>query len=293
MNILDGKLVAEGILQKLRLETDVFEKKYGRTPHLHAIIVGDDPASHTYVKNKINFCKKVGYKSSSQVLESLISENSLIKKIFEANEDDSIDGIIVQLPLPPHINAEKVTISISPEKDVDGFHPMNIGKMFYGLEGVLPATPLGIIKLIEAYGIETSGKSCVVLGRSNIVGKPMSLLLAQNKKYGNCTVTMCHSQTKSIDAICRGADIIIAAIGSPKFVTKNMVKKGATIIDVGINRVENKELARGYQLCGDVDYDNVKDLCEYITPVPGGVGPMTVASLMINTMVAAKFRLEE
>lgn len=287
MVLLDGILTSSKIRQDLRIKTLDFFKKFKRVPHLCAIIVGNNPASQTYVNNKIKSCQKVGFESTVCKLSEKITEKELIKEINKINNNDKIDGLIVQLPLPNHINEKNITVAISPDKDVDGFHPNNIGKMFYGLSLILPATPMGIMKIFEYYNINTTGKKCVIIGRSNIVGKPISMLMSQNLKKGNSTVTICHSKTHNLKNETKSADIIIAAIGKPNFLKADMVKKGVVVIDVGINVVEKENRKT---LCGDVDFENVKKKASYITPVPGGVGPMTVSSLLINTLSAAESR---
>ena len=257
-------------------------------PHLAAILVGNNGASESYVAGKIKSCAEVGFKSSLFRFEETVSEKELLEKINTINNNDDIDGFIVQLPLPKHINVQKVTEAISPAKDVDGFHPVNVGRMMQNIPCYLPATPYGIMQMIERYKIETSGKHCVVLGRSNIVGLPMSMLMARNTYPGNCTVTLCHSKTKNIKEVSASADIIVAAIGQPKFVTKEMVKEGAVVIDVGITRVASDKTKSGFKITGDVDFENVAAKCSYISPVPGGVGLMTIVGLLMNTMKAAK-----
>jgi methylenetetrahydrofolate dehydrogenase (NADP+) / methenyltetrahydrofolate cyclohydrolase len=283
--IIDGKKIAAEI--KLEIANDVSAmKKAGRKiPHLAAILVGNDGSSETYVANKVRDCHEVGFISTLLRLDAGISESTLLEKINELNIDDNIDGFIVQLPLPGHISENKVIESIDPTKDADGFHPVNIGRMVIGLPGFLPATPYGIVELIRRYNIQTKGKKCVVIGRSNIVGRPVSILLSQ--KGLDATVTVVHSRTVNIKEILSDADIIIAAIGSPLFVTADMVKVGAAVIDVGTTRVPNPDSKSGYKLTGDVDFENVAPKCSFITPVPGGVGPMTRVSLLRNTLLAA------
>lgn len=290
MKILDGKNLSEIIKDNLKKEVDKLIENGIKPPHLIAIIVGEDRASQTYVRSKIKACEAIGYKSSTITFENTITEKQLINKVNELNEDDDVDGFIVQLPLPNHISVDKVIESINPEKDVDGFHPMNIGKMVKNIPTLLPATPKGILEIFKHYNIETSGKNCVVVGRSQIVGTPMSILLGRKNSLGNATVTMVHSRTKNIKEICKSADIIIAAIGKARFITEEMVKKGAVIIDVGINAIDDPTKKKGYRLVGDVDFENVADKCSYITPVPKGVGPMTIAALLQNTLIAAKNR---
>lgn len=290
MKILDGKNLSEIIKDNLKKEVDKLIENGIKPPHLIAIIVGEDRASQTYVRSKIKACEAIGYKSSTISFENTITEKQLINKVNELNEDDDVDGFIVQLPLPNHISVDKVIESINPEKDVDGFHPMNIGKMVKNIPTLLPATPKGILEIFKHYNIETSGKNCVVVGRSQIVGTPMSILLGRKNSLGNATVTMVHSRTKNIKEICKSADIIIAAIGKARFITEEMVKKGAVIIDVGINAIDDPTKKKGYRLVGDVDFENLADKCSYITPVPKGVGPMTIAALLQNTLIAAKNR---
>ncbi len=288
MILLDGKATSKKIVQKIKIEVDDILEKNGKAPHLAAILVGDNPASSVYVRNKIRMCDKVGFKSTVIRLPADISEEDLLSRVQECNQDDSIDGYIVQLPLPDHINADVINLAISPEKDVDGFHPSNVGRMCLGLPSYLPATPQGILTLLDQYNISLKGKRVAVLGRSSIVGRPISILLSQNRDVGNATVSVLHSRSKDTISELQRADVIIAAIGSPNFVTEYMVKTGAIVIDVGINRVEDSSRKRGYRLCGDVDFENVKEKVDYMTPVPGGIGPMTVVSLLINTLKSAK-----
>lgn len=287
MQLIDGKATASAIKQEIAQEVNNILAAGGKQPHLAAVLVGHDGGSETYVKNKVIACEQCGFKSTLIRFEDTITEEELLKCVNQLNNDDDVDGFIVQLPLPKHIDEQKIIEAIDYKKDVDGFHPVNVGRMAIGLPCFISATPLGIITLLKHYNIETSGKQCVVLGRSNIVGKPMAQLMMQ-KQYGDSTVTVCHSHTKNIDAICREADIIIAAIGIPNFVKKEMVKQGAVIIDVGTTRVKDDTRKSGYRLNGDVDFENVAPLCSYITPVPGGVGPMTICSLMKNTLAAGK-----
>ncbi len=287
MQLIDGKVTASAIKQEIAQEVNNILAAGGKQPHLAAVLVGHDGGSETYVKNKVIACEQCGFKSTLIRFEDTITEEELQKCVDQLNNDDDVDGFIVQLPLPKHIDEQKIIEAIDYKKDVDGFHPVNVGRMAIGLPCFISATPLGIITLLKHYNIETSGKRCVVLGRSNIVGKPMAQLMMQ-KQYGDSTVTVCHSHTKNIDAICREADIIIAAIGIPNFVKKEMVKQGAVIIDVGTTRVKDDTRKSGYRLNGDVDFENVAPLCSYITPVPGGVGPMTICSLMKNTLAAGK-----
>ena len=286
MTIIDGKETARQIRQEIAAEVEAMVAAGRRRPHLAAVLVGHDGGSETYVANKIKACEECGFKSSLSRFEADITEEQLLGVVRELNDDDDVDGFIVQLPLPAHISEEKVTEAIDPRKDVDGFHPQNVGRMTIGSPAFISATPQGIIELIRRYGVETRGKKAVVIGRSNIVGRPMSILLSQ--KGVDCTVTLCHSRTPDIAAVCREADIIVAAIGKPGFVTADMVKEGATVIDVGTTRVADTTAARGWRLRGDVDFATVSPKCAFITPVPGGVGPMTICSLMQNTLLAAK-----
>ena len=286
MTIIDGKDTARQIRQEIAAEVEAMVAAGRRRPHLAAVLVGHDGGSETYVANKIKACEECGFKSSLRRFEADITEEQLLGVVRELNDDDDVDGFIVQLPLPAHISEEKVTEAIDPRKDVDGFHPQNVGRMTIGSPAFISATPQGIIELIRRYGVETRGKKAVVIGRSNIVGRPMSILLSQ--KGVDCTVTLCHSRTPDIAAVCREADIIVAAIGKPGFVTADMVKEGATVIDVGTTRVADTTAARGWRLRGDVDFATVSPKCAFITPVPGGVGPMTICSLMQNTLLAAK-----
>ncbi len=286
--LIDGKKISLQMQEEIAAEVKAFTAKGGKTPHLAAILVGDDPASQAYVGSKVKTCEKVGFKSTLVKFPATITEQELLSKLEELNNDKDIDGYIVQLPLPKHISEHKIIEAVKPSKDVDGFHPINVGRLVLDLPTYVSATPYGITQLLERYNIETSGKNCVVIGRSHIVGSPMSILMAKNTKFANCTVTLCHSRTKDLKAHCLNADIIIAAIGKPNFVTADMVKQGCVIIDVGINRVDDASLPKGYKLVGDVDFDNCAPKCSYITPVPGGVGPMTIASLLKNTLLAAK-----
>ncbi|POY35994.1 bifunctional 5,10-methylene-tetrahydrofolate dehydrogenase/5,10-methylene-tetrahydrofolate cyclohydrolase [Solitalea longa] len=288
MQLLDGKLVSEKLKNDIAAEAADFTEKTGRQPHLVAVLVGNDGASETYVASKMKNCEKVGFKSTLVRYDATISEAELLKKIDELNNDQGVDGFIVQLPLPKHIDAEKVTEAIDHRKDVDGFHPINLGRMQRNLPAFIPATPYGILLMLQEYGIDTTGKYCVVIGRSNIVGSPMSILMARNTTPGNCTVTMVHSKTPDITEYTKKADILIAAIGKAEFVTADMVKDGAIVIDVGINRVESSETKSGFKLKGDVKFDEVAPKSSFITPVPGGVGLMTIVSLLKNTLAAAK-----
>lgn len=288
MEIIDGKALSIKIKAKIKAEVDSLKEEGHKVPHLAAIIVGDDPASQAYVRNKVRSCDEVGFESTLIKKDESITEIELLDIVRDLNEDPYVDGFIVQLPLPRHIDPEKINLAIDPKKDVDGFHPMNFGRMTLGLPAYLPATPQGILVMLEEYGIETSGKKCVVVGRSNIVGMPMSILMAQKRKTGNSTVTIVHSRTKNANDEIRAADIVIAAIGRANYINSTMIKEGAVIIDVGINRVEDSSRKRGYRLVGDVDFDSVAEKAAYITPVPGGVGPMTVTSLIMNTLIACK-----
>ena len=287
MTLIDGKATAVAIKQEIAEEVKEIIASGGKQPHLAAVLVGHDGGSETYVKNKVLACEACGFKSSLIRFEDDVTEETLLDKVRELNEDKDVDGFIVQLPLPKHINEQRVINAIDYRKDVDGIHPMNAGRMALGLPSFISATPLGIITLLQRYNIPTSGKKCVVLGRSNIVGKPMAQLMMQ-KQYGDSTVTVCHSRSATLKDECREADIIIAAIGRPDFVTADMVKEGAVVIDVGTTRVADPAAKNGYRLNGDVKFDEVAPKCEYITPVPGGVGPMTICSLMKNTLAAAK-----
>lgn len=287
MQLIDGKAVAAAIKEEIAAEVKSIMASGGKQPHLAAVLVGHDGGSETYVKNKVLACEQCGFKSTLIRFEDDITEEELLNCVKQLNEDSDVDGFIVQLPLPKHINEQRIIEAIDYRKDVDGFHPINVGRMSIGLPCFISATPLGIITLLQRYNIQTSGKRCVVLGRSNIVGKPMAQLMLQ-KEYGDSTVTVCHSRTRNIEEICREADIIIAAIGIPGFVKENMVKEGAVVIDVGTTRVPDTTRKSGFRLSGDVDFENVSSKCSFITPVPGGVGPMTICSLMKNTLIAGK-----
>ncbi len=288
MELISGKEISKAIKKDIAEEVRRIRDKDGKVPHLAAILVGEDPASETYVNNKGKSCKEVGFDSSTYRFESDVTEAELLEAVGFINKDPEVDGLIVQLPLPSHIDAQKVIQHVAPEKDVDGFHPVNAGRMMIGLPAYIPATPNGILEMIKRSGIETSGKNCVVLGRSNIVGKPMSLLMGRNDDPGNATVTVCHSRTRDLEKITAQADILIVAIGKQEFVTADMVKDGAVVIDVGIHRVPSAETKSGFRLIGDVAFDEVSPKTSYITPVPGGVGPMTIASLLMNTLKASK-----
>lgn len=288
MKLLDGKYVSEKVKIQIAEEAAEFLNKSGRKPHLVAILVGNDGGSETYVASKMKNCEKVGFKSSLHRYDNSVTEAELLAKIEEINQDDDVDGLIVQLPLPKHIDPEKVTEKIDHRKDVDGFHPVNLGRMMRNLPCFIPATPYGILLMLQEYGIDTTGMHCVVVGRSNIVGSPMSILMARNANPGNCTVTLTHSRTKDLKEQVLQADIVIAAIGKKNFVTADMVKPGAIIIDVGINRETSAETKSGFKLYGDVDFDNVAPKASYITPVPGGVGLMTIVGLLKNTLASAR-----
>ena len=288
MKLLDGKYVSEKVKVQIAEEAAEFLNKSGRKPHLVAILVGNDGGSETYVASKMKNCEKVGFKSSLHRYDNSVTEAELLAKIEEINQDDDVDGLIVQLPLPKHIDPEKVTEKIDHRKDVDGFHPVNLGRMMRNLPCFIPATPYGILLMLQEYNIDTTGMHCVVVGRSNIVGSPMSILMARNANPGNCTVTLTHSRTKDLKEQVLQADIVIAAIGKKNFVTADMVKPGAIIIDVGINRETSAETKSGFKLYGDVDFENVAPKASYITPVPGGVGLMTIVGLLKNTLASAR-----
>jgi methylenetetrahydrofolate dehydrogenase (NADP+)/methenyltetrahydrofolate cyclohydrolase len=287
MNLIEGKKVADQIKSEIAEEVSQMVKDGKKRPHLAAILVGHDGGSETYVGHKVKACELVGFKSSLLRYEDDVTEEELLNKVNELNNDDDIDGFIVQLPLPSHISENKIIEAVSPLKDVDGFHPINMGRMVIGLPAYISATPKGIVELLERYNIETEGKHCVVAGRSNIVGKPISMLLAQKSKPGNCTVTICHSRTRNLAEITRQADILIAALGVPEFITGDMVKEGVVVIDVGTTRVKSDLTKSGFKLKGDVKFDEVAPKASMITPVPGGVGPMTIVSLLKNTLLAA------
>lgn len=288
MQILDGKKAAQAIKDELRIEVAQRANEGKKIPHLAAILVGNNGASETYVAAKVKACEETGFKSTLIRLEDDISEFKLLEVIEDLNENTDVDGILVQLPLPKHISSKKVINAINPDKDVDGFHPMSVGKMVEGLPTFIPATPYGIMLLLEHYKIDTKGKHAIVIGRSNIVGRPMSILLSGNSNPGNCTVTICHSHTQNLKEVCLQGDIIVAALGIPEFVKPDMVKPGAVVIDVGITRVEDSTRKSGFRLKGDVEYDTVSPNTSWITPVPGGVGPMTIAALMKNTYGSCK-----
>jgi methylenetetrahydrofolate dehydrogenase (NADP+)/methenyltetrahydrofolate cyclohydrolase len=288
MQLLDGKITSAKIKEEIALEVINMHTNGDRRPHLAAILVGDNGASETYVNAKVKACELVGFNSTLVRLDENVTEAEVLNEVAKINLNSEIDGLIVQLPLPKHISEIKVTETILPEKDVDGFHPVNIGRMALNLPTFISATPAGIIELFDRYQIPTSGKHCVVIGRSHIVGSPMSILMARNTKIGNCTVTLTHSRTQNLDEICRSADILIVALGKAEFVTADMVKQGAVVVDVGITRVKSKKTKSGWKLLGDVDFDQVAPKCSFITPVPGGVGPMTIASLLKNTLLSAQ-----
>ncbi|OQY02185.1 MAG: bifunctional 5,10-methylene-tetrahydrofolate dehydrogenase/5,10-methylene-tetrahydrofolate cyclohydrolase [Bacteroidetes bacterium 4572_117] len=288
MELIDGKKISAEIKEEIALEVKKIKQAGGKTPHLAAILVGHDGGSETYVAHKVKACEFVGFESSLIRYEDDVIEAELLAKIDELNNDVQIDGFIVQLPLPKHISEEKIIEAINPDKDVDGFHPVNVGRMSIGLPSFVSATPAGILQLLKRYNIDISGKHCVVLGRSNIVGRPVSILLSQKADVGNATVTVCHSRTANLKELCLQADIIIAALGVPEFLTGDMVKEGTVVIDVGTTRVKSDKTKSGWKLKGDVKFDEVAEKCSYITPVPGGVGPMTIVSLLKNTLLAAK-----
>lgn len=290
MEILDGKLVAQAVKDSLKLKTEERKKAGKKLPHLAAILIGNNGASETYVASKVKSCSEIGYTSTLIRFNEDVTEQELLFKLNELNDDFDVDGILVQLPLPKQISEQKIIETIYPSKDVDGFHPESVGRMVQGLPAYYPATPYGILLLLEHYKIETKGKHAVVIGRSNIVGRPISIMLSKNEYPGNCTVTVCHSHTKNLKEICLQGDIIIAALGKPEFLTADMVKDGAVVVDVGITRVADATKKSGFGIKGDVDYNNVAPKCSYITPVPGGVGPMTIAALMMNTFKACTFK---
>ena len=288
MQLIDGKAIADQVKQEIAQEVAEIKAKGGKVPHLAVIIVGHDGGSETYVAHKVKSCEQVGFKSTKIAFEADITEEELLAQIDKLNKDEDLDGFIVQLPLPKHISEQKVIEAIDYRKDVDGFHPINVGRTSIGLPSFVSATPAGILELLKRYNIETSGKHCVVRGRSNIVGKPVASLMMQKGFPGDATVTVCHSRTKNLKELCLSADIIIAALGSPNFLKADMVKEGAVIIDVGTTRVPNANTKTGWKLTGDVDFENVAPKCSFITPVPGGVGPMTICSLLKNTLLAGK-----
>lgn len=290
MPILDGKKTAEKIKLDIKKHVESWVKAGNKKPHLAAILVGENGASITYVNSKVKDCKEVGFNSTLVRLPDTVTEKELLAHIKELNENDDVDGFIVQLPLPKHINENMITMAINPNKDVDGFHPQNIGKMVLNQPSFLPATPYGIVQLLDVNNIDTDGKNCVVIGRSNIVGTPISIMLSRNNQVGNCTVTLAHSRTKNLKELCLQADILIVALGKSEFITADMVKDNAVVIDVGITRIGDKTKKSGYRIVGDVDFNDVKEKAAYITPVPGGVGPMTRIALLKNTLLAAKLK---
>ncbi len=286
MNILDGKKVSNDIKDEIAEVVSEMKAKGEKVPHLAAVLVGENGASLTYVNSKVKSCERIGFDSTLVKLDATITEDDLLAEIDALNNNDAIDGFIVQLPLPKHIDEQKILLAINPDKDVDGFHPTNFGKMALDMPSFIPATPFGIIELLERYKIETSGKHCVVIGRSHIVGRPMSILMSRKGFPGDATVTLTHSRTQNLEAITQSADIIISALGVPNFLKANMVKEGAVVIDVGITRVKDDTATRGYKIVGDVDFEEVAPKSSYITPVPGGVGPMTIAMLLKNTLLS-------
>ena len=290
MQLIDGKAISLEIHKELEAQVKERKAQGKKIPHLVAILVGNVGASLSYVNAKVKACEEIGFESTLIRFEESVTEETLLNKVKALNEDNEIDGFIVQLPLPAHIDELKITQAIDPLKDVDGFHPQNLGNMILNLPGFLPATPMGILELIKRMKIETEGKNCVIIGRSNIVGMPLSIMLGRNTYPGNCTVTLAHSKTKNLADICKNADILIAAIGRPNFVKADMVKNGAVVIDVGTTRVEDSSRERGWRLVGDVDFKNVYPICSFISPVPGGVGPMTITSLMMNTLKALELK---
>lgn len=288
MELIDGRKLADTIKEEIRITVADYVSEGNRPPHLAAVLVGADPASKVYVRNKVKSCEQVGFSSTLVERGSETTESELLEIVDQLNKDPEIDGFIVQLPLPKHINEQKITLAIDPKKDVDGFHPTNFGRMAQGLPAYLPATPFGIVQMLDRNNIDISGKECVVLGRSNIVGTPISILLSRKASPGNATVVLCHSRTKNIAEHTRRADVLIVALGIPEYVTADMVKEGAVVIDVGINRVDDESRKRGYRLAGDVKFDEVAPKCSFITPVPGGVGPMTVTALLMNTLKSCR-----
>ncbi|MFJ1432777.1 bifunctional methylenetetrahydrofolate dehydrogenase/methenyltetrahydrofolate cyclohydrolase FolD [Capnocytophaga canimorsus] len=290
MRLLDGKKTSEDIKKEIAEEVKELKNQGKKVPHLAAVLVGNDGASLTYVGSKVKACQQVGFESTLIKLPTETTEKALLEKIKELNEDENIDGYIVQLPLPKHIDSQKVLLAVSPEKDVDGFHPANFGKIALDMEAFIPATPFGIMELLKRHNVKTQGKHVVVVGRSHIVGRPMSILLSQKGNPGNATVTLTHSHTENLSEITRQADIIVMALGIPEFLKADMVKEGVTVVDVGITRLEDKNNPKGYRIVGDVDFEQVKDKADFITPVPGGVGPMTIAMLLKNTLLARKWK---
>jgi len=292
MKLLDGRIASQAIRDDLKAKVIELKNKGSKVPHLVAVLIGNKGASETYVAAKVKCCEEVGFKSTLLHLDESISETELLELVHKLNYDNDVDGILVQLPLPKNISEQKVINLIDPSKDVDGFHPVNVGKMVQGTDAFISATPFGILLLLQHYKIETKGKHAVVIGRSNIVGRPISILLSRNDEPGNCTVTLCHSHTKHLEEICLQADIIVAALGKPAFLKADMVKENAIIIDVGITRINDASKKSGYTIKGDVDFENVAPKCSYITPVPGGVGPMTIAALLMNTYKACELKQE-
>jgi methylenetetrahydrofolate dehydrogenase (NADP+)/methenyltetrahydrofolate cyclohydrolase len=286
--LLDGRVASKALRAQIATQAEEVKARRGRAPHLAAVLVGEDGASRTYVDSKVKACESVGIRSTLIHRAADITEQELLDLVDSLNKDPELDGFIVQLPLPKHIDADRIIMAVDPRKDVDGFHPVNVGNMVLGLPGFLSATPAGILELLKHYGIATNGKHCVVIGRSNIVGTPMSILMSRNSEPGNCTVTLAHSRTKDLTSITRQADILIVALGKPEFVTADMVKEGAVVVDVGIHRVADPSRKIGYRLLGDVKFDEVAAKCSAISPVPGGVGPMTITSLLLNTLRAAE-----
>lgn len=288
MELIDGKKISARIKQELADQVNELKAEGKKVPHLVAVLVGNDPASETYVASKVKACQEVGFKSTELRYPADITEAQLLQVVGKLNADEDVDGYIVQLPLPEHISEQNILMAVDPAKDVDGFHPCNVGKMVTGLPAYLPATPAGIVELLKRYEIPTRGKHCVVIGRSNIVGTPMAVLMSRKAEYADCTVTLCHSRTRNIEQYTLQADILVVALGKPHFVTAGMVKEGAVVIDVGIHRVPSDKTKSGFRLVGDVDFEHVAPKCTYITPVPGGVGPMTIVSLLQNTLKACK-----
>lgn len=288
MELIDGKKIAAQVKQELADEVAQMRAAGKKTPHLVAVLVGGDPASETYVASKVKACREVGFKSTEMRYSADITEEQLLEVVGKLNADADVDGYIIQLPLPAHISEQKVLEAVDPLKDVDGFHPCNVGKLVTGLPAYIPATPAGIVELLKRYDIPTRGKHCVVVGRSNIVGTPMAVLMSRKDKYADCTVTICHSRTQNLAEMTRQADILIVALGKPQFITAEMVKEGAVVIDVGIHRIPSEKTKSGFRLAGDVDFEQVAPKCAYITPVPGGVGPMTIVSLLQNTLKACR-----
>ncbi|HEU0226602.1 MAG TPA: tetrahydrofolate dehydrogenase/cyclohydrolase catalytic domain-containing protein [Arachidicoccus soli] len=290
MQLLDGKIASKAVKEKLQQQVNEIVSSGKRAPHLAVILVGNNGASETYVASKVKTCGEIGFKSTMIRMEETVSEEALLQEIIKLNHDEALDGILVQLPLPKHISEQKVIATIAPEKDVDGFHPISAGNLMLGIPSFIPATPYGIMLMLEHYNIETKGKHAVVIGRSNIVGRPMSILLSENNTYGNCTVTLCHSHTRNLKELCLEADIIVAALGKPEFIHADMVKDGAILIDVGITRVADTTKKTGYSIKGDVAFSEVAPKTSFITPVPGGVGLMTIAGLLKNTLKAYELR---